>query len=78
MQFLQPHTRKETEQPPLKQVLDSFGRSRLLAFDRDAATRGPTVEVSHEALLREWPRLRGWLRESRGEVRLQRQLAQTA
>ncbi len=60
------------------QVLDAFGHSRLLAFDRDAATRGPTVEVSHEALLREWPLLRGWLRESRGEVRLQRQLAQAA
>ncbi len=59
-------------------VLDAFGRTRLLAFDRDAATRGPTVEVSHEALLREWPLLRDWLRESRGEVRLQRQLAQAA
>ncbi len=63
---------------PLQRALDDFGHSRLLAFDRDAATRGPTVEVSHEALLREWPLLRGWLRESRGEVRLQRQLAQAA
>lgn len=49
-----------------------------MSFDRDAATRGPTVEVAHEALLREWPRLRGWLRESRSEVRLQRQVAQAA
>lgn len=60
---------------PLQRALDAFGSSRLLAFDRDAASRGPTVEVSHEALLREWPLLRGWLRESRGEVRLQRQLS---
>lgn len=69
-----------TSEPPtsLRQALDAFGRTRLLAFDRDAATRGPTVEVSHEALLREWPLLRDWLRESRGEVRLQRQLAQAA
>jgi len=59
-------------------VLDSFGRTRLLAFDRDPATRHATVEVSHEALLREWPRLRDWLNEGRGEVRLQRQLAQAA
>jgi WD40 repeat protein/DNA-binding SARP family transcriptional activator len=29
--------------------------SRLLTVDED------TVEVAHEALLREWPRLRGWL-----------------
>ena len=63
---------------PITGVLATFGRSRLLAFDRDAVTRGPTVEVSHEALLREWPLLRDWLRESRGEVRLQRQLAQAA
>ena len=32
-------------------LLDSFGRARLLAFDRDPLTRGPTVEIAHEALL---------------------------
>jgi WD40 repeat protein/transcriptional regulator with XRE-family HTH domain len=59
-------------------VLDAFGRHRLLTFDRDPITRGPTVEVAHEALLREWPRLRDWLNESRADVRLQRQLAAAA
>jgi WD40 repeat protein/transcriptional regulator with XRE-family HTH domain len=59
-------------------VIDAFGKHRLLAFDRDPITRGPTVEVAHEALLREWPRLREWLNESRADVRLQRQLAQAA
>lgn len=44
-------------------VLDQFGDARLLTFDRDRSTREPTVEVSHEALLREWPRLVGWLGE---------------
>lgn len=34
-----------------------------MTFDRDLATREPTVEVAHEALLREWPRLVDWLRE---------------
>ena len=38
-------------------------------------TRGPTIEVAHEALLREWKRLREWLAESRTDVRLQRLLA---
>ncbi len=33
------------------------------------------MEVAHEALLREWPRLREWLVESRSDVRLQRLLA---
>ena len=59
-------------------VIDAFGKSRLLAFDRDPLTRGPTVEVAHEALLREWPRLRDWLSTSRSDVRLQRQLAAAA
>lgn len=59
-------------------VMNAFGRFRLLTFDRDPVTRGPTVEVAHEALLREWPRLHGWLDENRGDVRLQRFLAQAA
>ena len=42
-------------------VINSLGRARLVTFDRDSVTREPTVEVAHEALLREWPRLVGWL-----------------
>lgn len=59
-------------------VIDQYGRYRLLTFDHDPVTRGPTVEVAHEALIREWPRLRTWLRESREDVRRQRLLAQAA
>jgi WD40 repeat protein/serine/threonine protein kinase/DNA-binding XRE family transcriptional regulator len=59
-------------------VIQSFGLFRLLTFDRDPATRGPTVEVAHEALLREWSRLRRWLDESRSDVRQQRFLALAA
>jgi WD40 repeat protein len=55
-----------------------FGRYRLLTFDRDPLTREPTVEVAHEALLREWPRLHNWLAVSRNDVRLQRRLAAVA
>jgi DNA-binding SARP family transcriptional activator/ABC-type glycerol-3-phosphate transport system substrate-binding protein len=50
-------------------VLDTFGRHRLLAFDRDPTTRGPTVEIAHEALFREWARLRSWIADSRDDVR---------
>jgi WD40 repeat protein/serine/threonine protein kinase/two-component SAPR family response regulator len=63
---------------PITQVIDIFGQARLLSFDRDPLTRAPTVEVAHEALLREWPRLRAWLDESLGEVRLQRALGSAA
>lgn len=58
----------------VRAVLDSFGRARLLSFDHDPLTRGPTVEVAHEALLREWPRLREWLEQSRADIRNQRVL----
>lgn len=71
-------------QPPeervsaISQIIEVFGKSRLLSFDRDPLTRGPTVEVAHEALLREWKRLRAWLEASRDDVRLQRLLAAAA
>ena len=62
----------------VEDVLDHFGRYRLLTFDRDEATRSSTVEVAHEALIRQWERLREWLIESREDVRLERQLLHSA
>ena len=59
----------------MRMILDTFDKSRLLTFDRDPVTRSPTVEVAHEALLREWTRLRAWLDESRDDIRQQRMLA---
>jgi WD40 repeat protein/serine/threonine protein kinase len=59
----------------LQTILESFGRYRLLTFDVDPETREPQVEVAHEAIIREWNRLRTWLEESRDDVRLQRALA---
>ena len=73
LEALSPQSSLLTPQP-----LDSFGRYRLLTFDRDPITREPTVEVAHEALLREWGRLRGWLGESRDDIRRQRVLADAA
>jgi WD40 repeat protein len=59
----------------VEDVLDTFGTARLLTFDRDPVTRAPTVEVAHEALLREWARLYRWIEEARVDVRLERRLA---
>jgi DNA-binding SARP family transcriptional activator/ABC-type glycerol-3-phosphate transport system substrate-binding protein len=64
------------ESRDLDQILEVFGRHRLLSFDRDPITRGPTVEISHEALLTQWQRLREWIDEARNDVRNQRRLAQ--
>ena len=68
-----------SDQPSIiNNVIDVFGAARLLSFDRDHITRGPTVEVAHEALLGEWRRLREWLDESRADIRMQRVLGNAA
>jgi serine/threonine protein kinase len=51
-------------------VIETYGRHRLLSFDRAPDTREPTVEIAHEALLREWRRLRDWIEASREDLRL--------
>jgi WD40 repeat protein/class 3 adenylate cyclase len=52
-------------------VLAALTDARLLT------TTETTVEVAHEALLREWPRLRSWLEENAEGRRLHLHLAQT-
>ncbi len=63
------------DQHALVDAVRLFGAARLLSFDRDPFTRGPTVEVAHEALLREWPRLRSWIDAQRGDLIHHRALA---
>ncbi len=50
-------------------VIETFGRHRLVSFDRDPDTREPTIEIAHEALLREWARMRGWIDDAREGLR---------
>jgi WD40 repeat protein/DNA-binding SARP family transcriptional activator len=71
-------TSLEVDPEALDAVIDAFGARRLLSFDRDPATRGPTVEVAHEALITEWGRLRGWIEAAREDVRTHRRLAAAA
>ena len=54
------------------EVLAVLTDHRLITVDRES------VEVAHEALLREWPRLREWLEEDREGRRLQHHIAQDA
>jgi hypothetical protein len=51
----------DDDQQLIQQLIDA----RLLTADGAAAHGRATIEVSHEALLRAWPRLRNWL-EGRG------------
>jgi len=54
----------------LGEVATAFTTARLLTTNMVAGSS--TIEVSHEALIREWTRLSGWLREAREDIRLQR------
>lgn len=62
----------------IDEIIDTFVAYRLFSLDNDPITHSPTVEVAHEAILREWERLRLWLEESRNEIILQRQLNRAA
>jgi hypothetical protein len=68
----------EVDASAMESALDTYGRHRLLTFDRDPSTREPTVEVAHEALLGAWDRLRGWIDEGREDVRMHRRLSDGA
>ncbi len=57
------------------EILETFGRHRLLSFDHDPVTRGATVEIAHESLLTEWRRLAEWIDHTRADVQAQRSLS---
>jgi hypothetical protein len=42
-------------------VVKALADARLLVTRRDETTGAETAEVAHEALIRGWARLRGWL-----------------
>src|SRR5262249_31341377 len=58
----------------MRQVADAFVAARLLVTNEVAGTT--TIEVSHEALIREWKRLAEWLREGREDLPRQQQLSE--
>src|SRR5207248_10938030 len=58
----------------LEQVSEAFLRARLLTSTTLAGTA--VLEVSHEALIREWPRLASWLQEAREDIQLQQTISE--
>ena len=60
----------------LREVAEAFIQARLLVTSDSGGAR--TLEVSHEALIREWGRLAEWLREARDDIRLQQRLSEDA
>ncbi|WP_240659675.1 WD40 repeat domain-containing protein [Streptomyces sp. WAC 01529] len=53
-------------------VVDALARARLITLDTD------TVELTHEALLHAWPRLRHWIDEDRAGLLLHQRLGEAA
>jgi WD40 repeat protein/serine/threonine protein kinase len=72
------HGEGDSQMDLVEEIIDTFANYRLLSLDTDPGTRTPTVEVAHEALLREWERLRSWLNDSREDIKIQRQLSAMA
>jgi DNA-binding SARP family transcriptional activator/WD40 repeat protein/class 3 adenylate cyclase/tRNA A-37 threonylcarbamoyl transferase component Bud32 len=68
----------EVDTQVVDRLIDTFGRHRLLTFDREPSTREPTVEIAHEALLGAWERLRTWIDDARDDLRQDRRLARAA
>jgi WD40 repeat protein/energy-coupling factor transporter ATP-binding protein EcfA2 len=52
-------------------LLDKLVQARLVTVDEE------TVQFAHEALIREWPRLRGWLNEDRESLLVHRHLTRS-
>src|SRR5438876_10797193 len=57
----------------MREVADTFVAARLLMTNEIAETT--TIEVSHEALIRELTRLAEWLREAREDIHLQQTIS---
>jgi WD40 repeat protein len=57
-------------EPMQRRIVEQFAgpRTRLLVTGQDRDGR-PTVEVTHEALIRTWPRLREWIDLNREKLR---------
>jgi WD40 repeat protein/class 3 adenylate cyclase len=68
----------DLDQQSMATVLDIYGASRQLSFDRDARTGAPTIELAHEAMLTAWPRLHRWIDAAREDLRTERRLAGAA
>lgn len=66
------------EEAEVDAVVGALAEARLLTTGTDEATGEPVVDVTHEALIRGWPELRGWINDSREQLRLERRLSTAA
>lgn len=58
--------------PAMRAVLMRLAEARLVVLGADAG--GPYAELAHGALVRRWPRLRGWLKDKADDLALRERL----
>jgi WD40 repeat protein len=68
----------EAEQATVQEVLQQLTDARLLTTSRDTVSGDEMVDVAHEALIRGWVRLQGWINEDRMALHTHRQLTEAA
>jgi hypothetical protein len=64
--------------PVAEATIRKLADARLVVTERDAASGRETVEVAHEALIRGWQRLRGWVDQDREFLRTREHIAAQA
>ncbi|MET9626843.1 helix-turn-helix domain-containing protein [Lentzea sp. NPDC006480] len=64
--------RVKREELAADEVVEHLANARILTVDDDS------VEISHEAVIRSWPRLKDWLAEAREDMRVHRRLTAAA
>jgi len=70
----------DNEATNLNNLVQTLASARLIITSINAASGEQELEVAHEALIRNWPRLREWLNEDRAALKVRQsfnQLAQT-
>ena len=66
------------ERDPVEKVVQRLTDARLLTTTQEEETERRVVDISHEALIRGWPRLREWLEESREDLLIRQRLRDAA
>jgi len=59
-------------------VMEHLIRVGLLTTDFNHSTQEVTIEIAHDALLHEWPRLREWIEKNRASLRIRDQITERA
>jgi WD40 repeat protein/DNA-binding SARP family transcriptional activator len=79
---VEPEGGVERRRLPLEELDDGGGEGAsvigLLANARLLTVSAGSVEFAHEALLREWPRLRQWIEDDREDLRIHRNVSAAA